>query len=231
MFVRLEHSSIPQRASSRRAQHVRLRLDIAARPRCSPRTPQRRIAFLVRKSVEPTPADRRTRTNAVSGSRSASPASRLTSSRETRSLLERTPRRRRTVLRARRATPPSSVWRSGRRTSRPRRCRFRRYAAESSIVASEIDPRFRATTSARVSRADAGYAAESSVVASVKSTLVSARRLPRASATPTPRPRARARARRRRPGWSPCRMRADGVALRPQRDAKRVATSAATNPV
>ena len=92
-------------------------------------------------------------------------------------------------------------------------------------------PSFPRDTSARVSRADAGYAAESSVVASVKSTLVSARRLPRASATPTPRPRACARARRRRPGWSPCRMRADGVALRPQRDAKRVATSAATNPV
>jgi hypothetical protein len=80
-------------------------------------------------------------------------------------------------------------------------------------------PSFPRDTSARVSRADAAPARRASFPS---------RRLPRASGAPTPRPRAEPHFRRDdfRARQSPCRVRAGGVALRQQRDAKRVETSA-----
>ena len=86
---------------------------------------------------------------------------------------------------------------------------------ESSVVA----PRILVSVVARVRRADAAPARRASFPS---------RRLPRASGAPTPRPRAEPHFRRDdfRARQSPCRVRAGGVALRQQRDAKRVETSA-----
>jgi hypothetical protein len=122
------------------------------------------------------------------------------------------------------ATGPSSSMRDsaviiamddGKENIAPPDGRALKVRGESSVVA----PRILVSVVARVRRADAAPARRASFPS---------RRLPRASGAPTPRPRAEPHFRRDdfRARQSPCRVRAGGVALRQQRDAKRVETSA-----
>ena len=125
---------------------------------------------------------------------------------------------------ATKATGPSSSTRDssviiamdvGKENIAPPDGRALKVRGESSVVA----PRILVSVVARVRRADAAPARRASFPS---------RRLPRASGAPTPRPRAEPHFRRDdfRARQSPCRVRAGGVALRQQRDAKRVETSA-----
>ena len=124
---------------------------------------------------------------------------------------------------ATKATGPSSSTRDssviamddGKENTAPPDGRALKVRGESSVVA----PRILVSVVARVRRADAAPARRASFPS---------RRLPRASGAPTPRPRAEPHFRRDdfRARQSPCRVRAGGVALRQQRDAKRVETSA-----
>ena len=124
---------------------------------------------------------------------------------------------------ATKATGPSSSTRDssviamddGKENTAPPDGRALKVRGESSVVA----PRILVSVVARVRRADAAPARRASFPS---------RRLPRASGAPTPRPRAEPHFRRDdfRARQSPCRVRAGGVAIRQQRDAKRVETSA-----